>query len=73
MSDNFVNEGEFFIKHPDVIGNVTRFERRDINQNLLEAWERNEAGVMVDVTEQVKLREEIAKAEKELAKYGETH
>lgn len=67
----YINTGEFFEKHPEVIGNVSRFERRDIDGNLEEAWERNAAGIMVDVTEKYRLMEEVAKAEKEVAKYGE--
>lgn len=67
----YINTGEFFDKHPDIIGNVSKFERRSIDGTLEEAWERNEAGIMVDVTEKYRLMEEVAKAEKEVAKYGE--
>lgn len=69
MSQVFVNKGEFFDTHPDVIGNVTKYEKYDINGNLLEYWERDENGYMVDVTERKLLEIEIAKAEKELDKY----
>ena len=71
MSKVFVNKGRFFDEHPDVIGDVTKFERYDINGNLLEYWERDEDGYMVDVTERKLLEIEIAKAEKELDKYIE--
>ena len=67
----YINTGEFFEKHPDVIGNVTRFERRSGEGILEEVWERNDDGIMVDVTEIYKLQEEIAKAKKEVAKYAE--
>ena len=67
--DTFVNKGEFFDKHPDVFGCVTKFEKRDIDGNLEEYWERDDDGYMRDRTERKKLEEEIAKAEKELDKY----
>ena len=71
MKDTYINNGEFFDKHPDVIGNVTKFEKYDIEGNLIEYWERNENGILVDRTEQKLLEIEIAKAEKELEKYIE--
>lgn len=67
----YINTGEFFEKHPDVIGNVSKFERRAIDGTLEEAWERNAAGIMVDVTEIRKLEEEVAKAKEEVDKYVE--
>lgn len=69
MSNTFINKGKFFDLHPDVIGDVTKFEKYDTDGNIVEAWERNEEGHMVDVTEKVKLLREIAEAEKALDKY----
>ena len=63
---NFVNEGEFFDKHPDVIKNIIRFEATDIAGNIVESWERNDKGVMVETTKRDKLREELIAAQEEL-------
>lgn len=65
-TSNFVNEGPFFDKHPDVIKNITRFEATDLEGNIVESWERNESGVMVETTQRDRLREELVKAQEEL-------
>lgn len=63
---NFVNEGPFFDKHPDVIKNIIRFESTDIAGNVVESWERDKNGVMVETTKRDMLREELIKAQEEL-------
>lgn len=49
-TSSFVNSGEFFDTHPGVIPHVTRYESRDLAGNLIESWERDKNGVMVNVT-----------------------
>lgn len=68
-NDNYVNTGEFFDKHPGVIKGVSKYQSFDTDGNLLEYWERDENGYMVDMTERKLLEIEIEKAEKELDKY----
>ena len=65
-TSTFVNEGPFFDKHPDVIKSVTRFEQLDDRGNIVESWERNDKGVMIDTTERDMLREELIKAQEVL-------
>ena len=65
-TSHFVNEGPFFDKHPDVIKNIVRFESVDLEGNIVESWERNDNGVMVETTQRDRLREELVKAQEEL-------
>lgn len=65
-TSNFVNEGPFFDKHPDVIKNIIRFEATDISGNIVESWERDKNGVMIETTQRDILREELVKAQEEL-------
>jgi hypothetical protein len=65
-TSNFVNEGTFFDTHPGVTRNVKRYEKLDGSGNVIESWERNEKGVMVDVTKRDKLRAEIVAAQEAL-------
>lgn len=65
-TSHFVNKGPFFDKHPDVIKNITRFEAIDLEGNIVESWERNDKGVMVETTQRDRLREELVKAQEEL-------
>ena len=65
-TSNFVNKGKFFDTHPGVIPNITRYERTDLAGKVIESWERNKNGVMVDVTERDKLYAEIEAAQEAL-------
>lgn len=65
-TSNFVNTGEFFEKYPDVTPHVTRFERQDASGKIEESWERNEQGIMVNMTARDKLYEEIEAAQEAL-------
>lgn len=53
----------FFSKHPGVIPNVRRYEYTDPAGNIIESWERNEDGILVETTERDKLYQEIADAQ----------
>ena len=66
--DKFINDGEFFEKYPDIYPEVTRYERFDSEEHLIESWERGEDGRMHNVTERDRLRIQIIKAKEELAK-----
>lgn len=70
-TSNFVNEGEFFDTHPGVIPNITRFERLDGAGNVVESWERNKNGVMVETTQRDKLYAELEEAQEKLSKLKE--
>ena len=59
----FVNEGPFFDKHPDVIKNILRFEATDETGHIVESWERNSKGIMVETTKRDMLREELIAAQ----------
>ena len=61
-----VNEGPFWEKHPDVYAGVTRYTDTDPKGHILECWERNEEGVMVDVTERERAKMELVKAQEAL-------
>ena len=65
-TSNFVNDGTFFDTHPGVTRNVKRYERLDGSGNVIESWERNEKGVMVDVTKRDELYRKIADAKEAL-------
>ena len=65
----FINEGPFWEKHPDVYPDVVRYTARDEHDNLLEAWERADDGLMVDVTDREKAYEELERAQDALAKF----
>lgn len=65
-TSHFVNTGTFFDTHPGVTFNVTRYERSDEKGKIIESWERDKNGVMVDVTKRDKLYAEIAEAQEAL-------
>lgn len=65
-TSNFVNTGEFFDTHPGVIPHVTRYERVALNGDIIETWERDKNGVMVDVTQRDKYRKQLIEAQEEL-------
>lgn len=69
MSAVFVNTGPFWDKYPDVYSEVTRFTSTDINGDLVEAWERDANGVMVDVTEREKAYQELERAQEAMSKF----
>ena len=69
MQPVFVNEGPFWEKHPDVYPEVIRYIDTDEKGNILECWERNKEGIMVDVTAREKARLELEKAQKEYERY----
>ena len=66
-----VNTGEFWDKHPGVWPGVTRYIDTDDKGNILDVWERDKNGVMVDVTERERLRVELAAAQADLERYTE--
>lgn len=59
---------EFFDKYPDVFKEIVRYERTDSKGDLIESWERNEDGEMINVTSRDMLREEITNAKSSLIK-----
>ena len=63
---DFNKDGAFYAKHPDIKGVVNKYTRTDINGNILEVWERDETGTLVDVTERVRLEREVQEAKKAL-------
>lgn len=65
-TSHFVNEGIFFDTHPGVTPYVTSYTREDGAGNVIESWERDKNGVMIDVTKRDKLRAEIAAAQEAL-------
>jgi hypothetical protein len=67
-TSNFVNEGEFFDKHPGVIPNVKCYIRYDSENKVIESWARDDNGVMIETTQRDKLREELIAAQEALAK-----
>lgn len=71
MQPVFVNTGDFWDKHPDVYPEVTRYIDTDEKGNILECWERNKEGVMVDVTERERARMDLEKAQKEYERYAD--
>lgn len=66
-----VNTGEFWDKHPDVWPGVTRYIDTSEDGDILEVWERNRDGIMVDVTERERLRAKIVALQEEVDKYKE--
>lgn len=66
--DKFINDGEFFRLHPDVYPFVTRYERTDRHDKIVEAWERGNDGRMHDVTKRDQLREELREAQEQINK-----
>lgn len=64
----FVNDGPFFTKYPDVYPNVKTFVATDEEGNIVEQWERDKSGRMVDVTQRALLEQEVAKARQNLDK-----
>jgi hypothetical protein len=71
MQPVFLNIGPFWDIHPDVYPDVTRYTDTDEKGNILECWERNNEGIMVDVTEREKARIELEKAQQEYEKFTE--
>lgn len=70
-TSHFVNTGAFFDTHPGVTPNVTRYERTDMSGKLVESWERNKNGVMVNVTKRDALIAQTIEAEEALNKLKE--
>lgn len=70
-TSTFVNNGPFFKKHPDVIPNVTRFESTDCAGKLIESWERDKNGRMVNTTKRDKLYAELIEAQEQINKLKE--
>ena len=66
--DKFVNTGPFWERHPDVWPGVVRFEVTDQKGNIVESWERNNEGVMIETTRRDKYREELREAQEQLKK-----
>lgn len=70
------NEQAFVDAHPEIakdypdgldwLNKYTDYKDGRIN----EQWERNKAGVLVNVTERVKAREEIERAKEEIERLG---
>lgn len=71
MQPVFLNIGPFWDLHPDVYPEVTRYTDTDEKGNILECWERNNEGVMVDVTERERARIELEKAQAEYESYDD--
>lgn len=67
-TSTFVNEGPFFDTHPGVTPNVRRYERTDMTGKLVESWERDKNGVMVDVTKRDLLYKELEDAQENIDK-----
>lgn len=72
MQPIYRNIGPFWEKHPDVYRSVTRFTDTDQKGNIIEAWERDANGVMVDVTAREIARQELIRAREACAKLGIT-
>lgn len=70
-TSHFVNTGEFFDKNPGVTPWVTRYEAVSLNGDIIETWERDKNGVMVNVTARDKYRKELIEAQEELARLQE--
>lgn len=70
MQPIYRNIGPFWKKHPDVYKSVTRFTDTDQKGNIIEAWERDENGVMVDVTARERARQELIRAQEACDKLG---
>ena len=71
MQPVFVNIGPFWDLHPDVYPEVTRYIDTDEKGNILECWERNKEGIMVDVTAREQARMDLEKAQKEYERYAD--
>lgn len=67
----FVNTGEFFDTHPGVVPWVTRYEQTALDGSLIESWERDKNGRMVNVTKRDIYRKELIEAQEQLAKLQE--
>lgn len=70
-TSNFVNTGEFFDTHPGVVPWVTRYEQTALDGSLIESWERDKNGRMVNVTKRDIYRKELIEAQEQLAKLQE--
>lgn len=66
--DCFINDGPFFDSHPDIYPFVTRYEKTDSKDHIVESWERGEDGRMHDVTKRDQLREELRAAQEQINK-----
>lgn len=71
MQPVFVNIGPFWDLHPDVYPEVTRYIDTDEKGNILECWERDKEGVMIDVTARERARMDLEKAQKEYERYAD--
>ena len=69
--DKFINDGPFFAEHPDIYPDVVRYERLNEKDKIIESWERDDNGHMVETTKRDKLREEIIAAQEEISKLEE--
>lgn len=58
-----VNTGEFWELHPDVWPGVKTYVDADPKGNIIEYWERDENGVMIDRTDYAQARLELARAQ----------
>lgn len=63
------NIGPFWEKHPDVYPGVIRFTDTAMNGDIIEYWERDKDGVMVDHTAIAQARLELARAQEKAARY----
>lgn len=61
-----INDGPFWDRYPDVYPEVKRYERTAMDGSIIESWERDKNGRMVDVTQRDKLREEIVAAQEQI-------
>lgn len=67
-SSTFVNTGEFFDTHPGVMPQVRRYEQLDEKGDIIESWERDKNGVMVNVTKRDALYKELIEAQEAIDK-----
>lgn len=63
------NVGPFWDKHPDVYPGVTSYIDTAPNGDIIEYWERDKDGVMVDHTAIAQARLELERAHEKAAKY----
>lgn len=66
--DKFINDGPFWELHSDVLPTVTRFEITDTKGHILESWERDKNGRMVETTKRDQAREELIAAQEAMNK-----
>ncbi len=63
-----VNSGPFWLTHSDVWPGVKRYIDTNAKGDIIECWERNDEGIMVDVTERERAKMELVKAQEAMAK-----